>query len=67
MENLKFPLLKDLQISNADLLKKQLLTSGAKFSIDQINWPEFSFKPVTEVYAGYGENPLWLQLMVYEV
>ena len=66
MENIKIPFLKDFQISNQDLFKKRFLTSASKFEIDQINWPEFSFKPQTEVYAGYDGKHLWLHFMVYD-
>lgn len=64
MADLKFPYLNDLRSDNPEGLILELVTSGKKFSIDRINWPEYPYKPKVEIIAGFGKEHLWLHYMV---
>jgi hypothetical protein len=64
MADLKFPYLKDLIPANSQQIIPKLKSSGAKFSIDRINWPEYPYKPEVTGYAGYSDKYLWLNFEV---
>jgi hypothetical protein len=66
MANLKFPYLKDLKSDNSQTIVRELTASGAKFSIDKINWIEYPYKPELAIYAGYNDKYLWLHFKVKE-
>lgn len=64
MADLKFPYLKNLIPDDLASLTKELMTKGAKFAIDRINWKEYPYKPDVKVYAGYTNKTLFLHFMV---
>jgi len=64
MSELKIPYLKEMFQENPAGVSERLITSGARLSIDKINWKDFSHTPDVTVFLGYCDQRLWLHYLV---
>ena len=60
MSTVKIPYLKDLSPDDRKQSVELLINSGCVLPVNSINWPEYSYRPETKVFAGFGDELLWL-------
>ncbi len=64
MSGLMIPYLKVISPENHSALSEQLINSGVRIRIDQINWSDFPHMIDSTVYVGYTDQHLWLHFVV---